>query len=102
MNENISFTLEELELLEKCLSKYFFDIGGIPEVVISCEEKIIKLKESSGESFKDFAEFVAEEIFSEEWEFNKDSFSEIACRKLYKLGVIDKTNDEWVYRENKE
>lgn len=45
MNENISFTLEELELLEKCLSKYFFDIGGIPKVVISCEEKIIKLKE---------------------------------------------------------
>ena len=47
MNENISFTLEELELLEKCLSKYFFDIGGIPEVVISCEKKIIKLKENS-------------------------------------------------------
>lgn len=97
MNEN--FTLEELELLEKCLSKYFFDIGGIPEVVISCEEKIIKSKERSGETFVEFAEFVAEEIFSEEWEFNKDSFSEIACRKLYKLGVIDKNDDEWVYKK---
>lgn len=59
----------------------------------------IKLKERSGETFEEFAEFVAEEIFSEEWEFNKDSFSEIACRKLYKLGVIDKNDDEWVYKK---
>lgn len=54
---------------------------------------------TSGETFVEFAEFVAEEIFSEEWEFNKDSFSEIACRKLYKLGVIDKNDDEWVYKK---
>lgn len=66
---------------------------------LSVAKKIIKLKERSGETFVEFAEFVAEEIFSEEWEFNKDSFSEIACRKLYKLGVIDKNDDEWVYKK---
>ena len=42
----------------------------------------------------DFAKWVATEIF-DEWEYNKDSFAEIACRKLAKLGIVRAKGDEW-------
>jgi len=41
-----------------------------------------------------FAKWVATEIF-DEWEYNKDSFAEIACRKLEKLGIVRAKGDEW-------
>ena len=41
-----------------------------------------------------FAKWVATEIF-DEWEYNKDSFAEIACRKLAKLGIVRAKGDEW-------
>jgi hypothetical protein len=43
-----------------------------------------------------FAEWVADEIFDEEWENNKDSFAEIACRKLEKLGLVRQEDNEWI------
>ena len=36
----------------------------------------------------DFANWVADEIFDDMWEYNKDAFAEIACRKLAKLGIV--------------
>ena len=48
----------------------------------------------------DFCEWVAGEVMEEEkWEGYKDSFAEIACRKLHKLGIVDKQGDYWVYKE---
>ena len=43
----------------------------------------------------DFANWVADEIFDEEWENNKDSFAEIACRKLEKFGLVKLNGNEW-------
>ena len=43
-----------------------------------------------------FALWVADEIFDEEWENNKDSFAEIACRKLEKLGLVRQEGNEWI------
>lgn len=43
----------------------------------------------------DFARWVASEIFDDMWEHNKDSFAEIACRKLAKLGIVRAKGDEW-------
>ena len=43
----------------------------------------------------DFANWVAEEIFDENWEYNKDAFAELACRKLTKLGIVRANGDEW-------
>lgn len=43
----------------------------------------------------DFAKWVAREIFDDEWEYNKDAFAEIACRKLEKLGIVEANGDEW-------
>ena len=42
-----------------------------------------------------FAKWVATEIFDELWEYNKDSFEEIACRKLAKLGIVRAKGDKW-------
>ena len=42
-----------------------------------------------------FAKWVATEIFDDMWEYNKDSFAEIACRKLAKLGIVRAKGDEW-------
>jgi hypothetical protein len=49
-----------------------------------------------------FAEWVAEEIFDENWELNKDAFAELACRKLSKLGIVIRMGDEWELIEPKE
>lgn len=42
-----------------------------------------------------FAKWVAEEIFGGMWEYNKDAFAEIACRKLAKLGIVRANGDKW-------
>ena len=42
-----------------------------------------------------FAKWVATEIFDDMWEYNKDSFAKIACRKLAKLGIVRAKGDEW-------
>ena len=49
-----------------------------------------------------FAKWVATEIFDELWEYNKDSFAEIACRKLAKLGIVRAKGDEWELVEPQE
>ncbi|MCI6677472.1 MAG: hypothetical protein MSG78_11395 [Clostridiales bacterium] len=49
-----------------------------------------------------FAKWVAEEIFDDMWEYKKDSFAEIACRKLAKLGIVRAKGDEWELVEPKE
>lgn len=43
----------------------------------------------------DFAKWVASEIFDDMWEYNKDAFAEIACRKLEKMGIVRAKGDEW-------
>lgn len=42
-----------------------------------------------------FAKWVASEIFDDNWEYNKDAFAEIACRKLAKLGIVKVKGNEW-------
>ena len=49
-----------------------------------------------------FAKWVASEIFDENWEYNKDAFAELACRKLEKLGIVRAKGDEWELVEPQE
>lgn len=49
-----------------------------------------------------FAKWVAAEIFDDMWEYNKDAFAEIACRKLAKLGIVRAKGDEWELVESQE
>ena len=41
------FTNEEIELLGQCLSRHFYMISGVPQTVLSCMEKLNKLKQES-------------------------------------------------------
>ena len=44
----------------------------------------------------DFAHFVADEVCREEFKEDADCFAEVACRKLWKMGIIKKTdNGKW-------
>ena len=61
----------------------------------------IKALEQSPE-MDQFAKWVAAEIFDDMWEYNKDSFAEIACRKLAKLGIVRAKDDEWELVEPQE
>ena len=49
-----------------------------------------------------FAKWVATEIFDDMREYNQDSFAEIACRKLAKLGIVRAKGDEWELVEREE
>lgn len=50
--------------------------------------------------YENFVEFVAKEIFDTNWNTNYKSFTEIACRKLYKLGLVDKDDKGfWILNE---
>lgn len=51
---------------------------------------------------RQFAEWVASEIFNDNWEYNKDAFAELACRKLEKLGIVRAKGDEWELVESQE
>lgn len=46
-----------------------------------------------------FAKWVAKEVCipDDEWENNFWSFQEIACRRLVKLGIIQKREDKYIY-----
>ena len=59
-------------------------------------------KRQAKKKYKEFAKFVADEIFDEYWEFNKEAFAEIACRKLCQLGIVKSKDGEWIYRGDKE
>lgn len=50
----------------------------------------------------DFARWVAIEIFDDNWEYNKNAFAEIACRKLAKLGIVRAKGDKWELVEPQE
>ena len=75
-------------LTEKGKAEEFYQELG--NFVIAYDKAILALE---------FAEWVADEIFDEYWEHNKDAFAEIVCRKLYKLGLVEsvetKDGEQW-------
>jgi hypothetical protein len=83
--------------------------NGIPHETVTefadrcreCGAKYGKLLKQESKT-EQFAKWVASEIFDEMWEYNKDAFAEIACRKLEKLGIVRAKGDEWKLIESKE
>ena len=47
------------------------------------------------EEAEQFAKWVATEIFDDNWEYNKDAFAELACRRLAKMGIVKANGDKW-------
>lgn len=64
------------------------------ETVTEFADRCQECGEKYGMSLK-FAEWVARELFDENWELNKDAFEELACRKLEKLGIVRANGDVW-------
>lgn len=63
-----------------------------------CLEKI-RAEQESKTNYKAFAEWVAGEIFSETWKFNKDAFAEVACRKLSEMGIVKADGENWILEQ---
>ena len=63
------------------------DLNNAYDVAINALEQEPKMEQ--------FAKWVATEIFDDMWKYNKDSFAEITCRKLAKLGIVRAKGDEW-------
>ncbi len=73
-----------------------FKIGAKSESGKNALDLAIQLLEQEPKMcYRVFAEWVASEIFDENWEYNKDAFAELACRKLAKLGIVRAKGDEW-------
>lgn len=49
-----------------------------------------------------FADWVASEVCQEDFETSAGVFAELACRKLYFIGLIRKDGDKWTYKKAKE
>ena len=86
---------------KECQKCYWYETYGITfdefEEFLSNGTRFIDEIKALNQSPKmeQFAKWVATEIFDDMWEYNKDSFAEIACRKLAKLGIVRAKGDEW-------
>lgn len=69
--------------------------------LIDALDMAIKALEKESET-RQFAKWVATEIFYGMCEYNKGSFVEITCRKLAKLGIIRVKGNEWELVEESE
>lgn len=50
------------------------------------------------QQLEDFARWVAVEVIDEElWTYNHLSFTELACRKLVQLGIMQESDGEYTY-----
>lgn len=50
------------------------------------------------QQLEDFARWVATEVIDEEmWTYNHLSFTELACRKLVQLGIMQESDGEYTY-----
>ena len=65
---------------------------------------LISIPTAEADPFKAFAEWVASEVCNEGFEemWTLGAFAEVACRKLYALGIVQKFRDEWVYVDKDE
>lgn len=87
-----------LGVLQDLKSAICFNLVNDPmekEIEQALDMAIEALEQESKADYRAFAEWVAREIFNDMWEYNKDAFAELACRKLAKLGVVRVKGDEW-------
>ena len=92
-------TREEREKVHRILSNGLANASSEHEWRMAFEMAIKALEQDEP---YDFARWVAEEIFDDNWEYNKDGFAELACRKLAKLGIVRAKGDEWELVESEE
>ena len=81
-----------------------WDLREVHYSQLDMECNIDMMPTIEAEPFKTFAHWVASEVcntgFEDMWSLG--AFAEVACRKLYALGVVQKFRDEWVYLDKDE
>ena len=103
--KSIEDVIKELPSVEPKIvpiANIHFDQDKMREICKEVAENMVILESRKGMDLGDFAVWVAKEIFDDGWEYNKDSFAEIACRKLAKLGIVKAKGDEWELVEQQE
>ncbi len=91
MEENKMTNEQAIEILAN--ARYADDLQG-NEDLTTAHYMAIKALEQAPKALQ-FANWVATEIFDENWEYNKDAFDELACRKLAKLEIVRAKGNEW-------
>lgn len=66
---------------------------------IDCFNDEIAAMFGTNQALWNFVHFVAREVTvdGDEWAYEQFSFPELACRRLYKLGIIGEEDGKWVY-----
>ena len=74
------------------------DVDDLIKDIDSLNDEITALH-GAYQALLDFANFVAKEVVvdGDEWAYNQFSFPELACRRLYLLGVIEEKDGKWKY-----
>lgn len=99
---NIEYTPTEALIINHAMRRYSEDEGvdkkgrTIMEQMLDVKPIFVDVADKEQElKTEQFARWVAREIFDENWEYNKEAFAELACRKLAKLGIVIRMGDEW-------
>lgn len=91
-------------LSEKCDScDYGYHLCQDSDCNDACDnERLDKDAAAAIEALLSFAHYVADKVTmsDEDWEDYHEAFTEVACRKLVKLGVISIEDDMYVYRRD--
>ena len=68
---------------------------------IGCMEDMMRDAATEIEELLAFAHYVADKVTrsDEDWEDYHEAFTEVACRKLVKLGIVTVEDDKYVYSE---
>ena len=97
----LKFTIEMFLFDPSTGETYTEPRNDMDKTTIDACKGVIELLEQEPKTLQ-FAQWVASEIFDEMWEYNKDAFAEIACRKLAKLGIVRENGDAWELVEPQE
>lgn len=75
-----------------CGIHYGYDFRSLNEA-----QEAWNLRVDADKALREFSEFVAEEVCRDGFEAEAGAFAEIACRKLYNLGIVQKDGCLWAY-----
>lgn len=73
-----------------------------PRAIHISEALDVAIKALEQNPYKDFCEFVAKMVLSDDFEENAGANAEFLCRKLSKLGIVKADEDKWVLAESEE
>lgn len=103
-------TVSYIAKCSRCGEEYYYPKRGQYQIHTSlyCPNCGTYMRESENndsnqrDALQEFAMFVAVEVCREDFEAEAGAFAESACRKLYKLGIIQNDGGMWRYEPEEE